>query len=258
MQNAFRGFIRILIFKAGFAAAMLLSTSLHAQSSEQKATAYSVGFSRQTSARYDGSILQAGIETSASENLRLNFGALTLKREYSADARIADSSFAAGAAYNFGAGTYFESRIEHSPDAEILPRSTFAIAPHKVIGATDFGLGFDYRTYPNVTAGTLHPSVRHEFGSRTAVTIGSFIARSDSTLTSYHGDVSVVTFEGQTARASVASGKTLEDAGVSAGFSSVYAGYLVTCGRFNIGVDASRYWSDLRTETSVGLRLEYK
>jgi hypothetical protein len=219
---------------------------------------YSIGGSRQSSARYDGSILQAGVDAAVTEDFRIGASVLTLSREYDGGASISDSSFGLASSYNYDDGVYFEGRAETSPDAEILPKWAFVLTPHKVVGATDFGLGLDYRVYPAVTAGTIHPSVRHEFGSGVAATIGSFITRSDSTLTAYHCDLAVATFKNQMARFSVAGGKSLEDAGVSAGFSSVYAGYTIPLGRFTLGVDANRYWSDLRVETSVGLKLEFK
>lgn len=214
-------------------------------------------FSKQSSDRYNGEIFQVGAEAKPWERWTTGLGAFFLSRHYSG-ANIDDASVVASAARAFDGGRYFESAVSFSPDAKILPRWTASFMPHQVLGSTDIALGFDYREYEKVTAGTLHPLVRHDFSDRFAVAAGAFLARSHKTMSSVHGDLIYKPFEYQTAKLSVAGGESLEDAGVSATFSSVYLSYGVALGRWGLIFDGTNYWSSLRHETSFGVRVEYR
>lgn len=216
-----------------------------------------VSFSKQNSDRYNGELIQVGAEAKPWERWTTGLGALFLSRHYGSTS-INDASVVAAVSRSFDGGRYFESGVSFSPDAKILPRWTAALTPHQVLGSTDFSLGFDYREYEKVIAGSIHPAVRHDFGDRFAISAGSFIARSYKTMSSFHGDVIYKPFQFQTAKLSVAGGETLEDAGVSATFSSVYLSYGFTMGRWGLIFDGTNYWSSLRHETSFGLRIEYR
>lgn len=185
-------------------------------------------------------------------------GAHNLIRTFDDDTRFNETAYDFSGAAPLGSRAYIEADLSVSPDAILLPRTVGSLNPHWVSGSNDFSVGIGGNVYANSRAGFIHPLWIRSLREDLTVGLGTFQVRTDSWISSFHGDVDWKITPRHRARVDLAGGRTLEDAGLEATFNSLTAGYSYNLEHWSLGVSGTQYWSTTRPELSSFLRLEYR
>ena len=155
--------------------------------------------------------------------------------------------------------TYIETSYAQSTTADIYARWSALVTPHQLVGTTDYSLGFRYDEYKRSTAGSLIPGIFHSFSDDLGVGFAAYLVRTDTLSTAVSGQVFWRFFPRHSIRVILAGGRTIEDAGIVANFTSETARYMYrVCPHWEIGFFGGNYSSDIRKEKSFGLALGYK
>ena len=193
------------------------------------------------------------------DRFTLGVSADHVDRVYGDGTPVQDTIFAIRGTTWAAERTYIETSFAQSTTADIYARWSAIITPHQLIGTTDYSLGFRYDEYKRSTAGSLIPGVFHSFSDDFGIGLSAYLVRTNTLSTAVSGQVFWRFLPRHTIRVILAGGRTIEDAGIVANFTSETARYMYrVCPHWEIGIFGGNYSSDIRKEQSLGLALGYK
>lgn len=210
------------------------------------------------SKNYEGNLLGLQIEKSITTKFAVLLGQHRFSRTFGDGTKIEESAFDLGFVYEFDSPFYVEFGGSYASQAQILPVSYAYVTPHWVLGNSDLSLGMGFSRYAKVDAGTIHPNYLYDFNSEWRAELGAYIVRTENTITSGHGDVTYKPFENHSFRLDASSGRSLEDAGLEAQFTSFSFEYGYRRPHWSVYLSATDYRSDIRHEMAYGIRMEFR
>lgn len=211
------------------------------------------------STKYQGRVLRAAGGYRLNETFDIEASFDDLERTYPGDVKIRDSIFAGNLISRVSRNVYLENAVSKSTTDLIYSIWSMRAGAHYTTGNEDFGLTGRYDEYRRSLAGTLIPSYFHSFTDDFGMGAAVFAVRTDSWNSAYQLQAVGKFAERHSYRAVVATGRTMEDAGLVAEFNSYTVRYLYDLKtHWQIGASFTDYASSVRNERSIGLTLGYR
>lgn len=213
----------------------------------------------QNAATYQGrtTLLTTGYRRGRAYSLGLN--ADLTERRYTGGVQIKDQQYYLAGSRAVNEHVYVDGAAGLGVTTDIYARYGATVTPHFVFDRNDFGLGLRFAEYRTGQTGTLTGSYLHYFANGLTLGGATNVVRAATSIASYQLTSIYAPDDHHTVRATGAAGRTLEDRGLEARFNSLALEYTYACtAGWSAGLAWIDYWSEVRRERVIGLRLGWR